>query len=57
MRLDNLAKLVPFASLGEIETIIVDAIRHGEPLTCHRNPSHLHARLAYAAAAKASVQV
>jgi hypothetical protein len=31
MRLDNLAKLVPFASLGEIETIIVDAIRHGAP--------------------------
>lgn len=33
MRLDNLAKLVPFASLGEIETIIVDAIRHGAPPT------------------------
>ena len=32
MRLDNLAKLVPFATLGEIETIIVDAIRHGAPL-------------------------
>lgn len=29
MRLEALAKLVPFASLGEIETIIVDAIRHG----------------------------
>lgn len=32
MRLDNLAKLVPFATLGEIETIVVDAIRHGAPL-------------------------
>ena len=34
LKLDKLAKLVPFASLSEIETIIVDAIRHGESTWC-----------------------
>jgi len=36
IQLDNLAKLVPFATLGEMETIIVDAIRHGAPSAAFR---------------------
>lgn len=30
MRLDALEKVISFASIAEIEGIIVDAVRHGE---------------------------
>lgn len=30
MRLDALEKVISFASIAEIESIIVDAVRHGE---------------------------